>query len=74
MRQRQRQGLSSCSALSTLPDPMDCDPPGGSDGKASDYNTGDPSSIPGSGRSSEEENGNSLWYSCQENSMDRGAW
>ena len=30
-------------------------------------------SIPGSGRSSGEENGNLLQYSCLENSMDRGA-
>ena len=32
--------------------------PGGSDGKASAYNAGDPGSIPGLGRSSEEGNGN----------------
>ena len=35
---------------------------------------GDPASIPGSGRSPGEGNGNSLQYSCLENSMDRGAW
>ena len=34
---------------------------------------GDPSSIPGSGRSSGEENGNPLQYSCLENPMDREA-
>ena len=34
--------------------------PGGSDGKASAYNVGDPGSIPGLGRSSEEGNGNPL--------------
>ena len=34
----------------------------------------DPGSIPGSGRSSGEGNGNPLQYSCLENSMDRGAW
>ena len=34
--------------------------PGGSDGKASAYNAGDPSSIPGSGRSPGEGNGNPL--------------
>ena len=34
--------------------------PGGSDGKASVYNAGDPGSIPGSGRSSGEGNGNPL--------------
>ena len=48
--------------------------PGGSDGKASAYNAGDPGSIPGSGRSSGEGNGNPLQYSCLENPMDRGAW
>ena len=30
--------------------------------------------IPGPGRSSGEENGNPLQYSCLENPMDRGAW
>ena len=48
--------------------------PGGSVGKESACNTGDPDSIPGSGRSSERENGNPLQYSCLENSTDRGAW
>ena len=48
--------------------------PGGSDGKASALNVGDPGSIPWSGRSPEEENGNPLQYSCLENSMDGGAW
>ena len=36
--------------------------PGGSDGKASVYNAGDLGSIPESGRSSGEENGNPLQY------------
>ena len=48
--------------------------PGGSDGKASDYNAGDPGSIPGSGRSPGEGNGCPLQYSCLENPMDGGAW
>ena len=43
--------------------------PGGSDGKASAYNMGDPGSIPGLGRSSGEGNGNPLQYSCLENPM-----
>ena len=30
--------------------------------------------IPGSGRSPGEGNGNTLWYSCLENPMDRRAW
>ena len=37
-------------------------------------NTGDVRSIPGSGRSPGEGNGNSLQYSCLKNIMDRGAW
>ena len=47
---------------------------GGSDGKASACNVGDPGSIPRLGRSPGERNGNPLQYSCLENSMDRGAW
>ena len=34
----------------------------------------DAGSIPGSGRSPGERNGNPLQYSCLENPMDRGAW
>ena len=37
-------------------------------------NAGDPGSIPGSGRSPGEGNGNPLQYYCLENPMDRGAW
>ena len=48
--------------------------PGGSDGKASVYNAGDPGSIPGLGRSPGEGNGNPLQYSCLGNPMDGGAW
>ena len=48
--------------------------PGGSDGKESACKAEDPSSIPRSGRSAGEGNSNPLQYSCQENSMDRGAW
>ena len=44
--------------------------PGGSDGKASARNVGDPGLIPGLGKSPEEGNGNSLQYSCLKNSMD----
>ena len=43
-------------------------------GKASAYNAGDPGSIPGSGRSPGEGNGNPLKYSCLENPMDGRAW
>ena len=48
--------------------------PDGSAGKESACNagdTGDVRSIPGSGRSPEEGNGNLLQYSCLENPMDR---
>ena len=38
--------------------------PGGSDGKVSPCNVGDPGSIPGLGRSPGERNGNPLQYSC----------
>ena len=48
--------------------------PGGSDGKASVYNVGDPGSIPELGRSHGEGNGNPLQYYCLENPMDRGPW
>ena len=48
--------------------------PGGSEVKASACNVGDLGSIPGSGRSPGEGNGNPLQYSCLENPMDGGAW
>ena len=44
--------------------------PSGSVGKESACNAGDLGSIPGSGRSPGEGNGNLLQYSCLENSMD----
>ena len=47
---------------------------GGSGGKASVCNAGDPGSIPGLGRSSGEGNGNAFQHSCLEKFMDRGAW
>ena len=48
--------------------------PGGSAGKESACNSGDPSSISRSGRSLGEGIGYPLQYSCLENPMDRGAW
>ena len=48
--------------------------PGGSEVKASACNAGDLGSIPGSGRSPGEGNGNPLQYSCLENPMDRRAY
>ena len=48
--------------------------PGGSEVKASACSVGDLGSIPGSGRSPGEGNGNLVQYSCLENPMDGGAW
>ena len=48
--------------------------PGGSDGKESACNAGDPGSVLGLGRSPGEGNGNPLQFSCLENPMDGGAW
>ena len=47
---------------------------GEADAKESACNAGSPGSIPGSGRSPGEGNGNPLQYSFLENPMDRGAW
>ena len=47
---------------------------GGSEDKASACNAGDLGSIPGSGSSPGEGNGNPLQYSCLENPTDREAW
>ena len=48
--------------------------PGGSEVKASARNVGDLGSIPGSGRTPGEGNGNPLQYSCLENPMVEGTW
>ena len=48
--------------------------PGVSNGKESSCSAGNLGSIPGSGRSPGEGNGNPLQYSGLENPMDRGAW
>ena len=48
--------------------------PGGSGGKEYACNVGDPSLVPGSGRSPGGGYGNPLQYSDLENPMDRGAW
>ena len=48
--------------------------PGGSEVKESACNVGDLGSIPRSGRSPGEGNGNPLQYSCLENPMNGGAW
>ena len=48
--------------------------PGGSGGKESACNVGEPGSIPGSRRSPGKGSGYPLQYSWLENPMDRGAW
>ena len=47
---------------------------GGSDGKESACNVGDPGSVPGSGRCPGEGNGTPLQYSYLENPKDGGPW
>ena len=47
---------------------------GGSEGKESACNAGDPGSNPGSGQISWEGNGNPLQYPGLETPRDRGAW
>ena len=48
--------------------------PGGSDGKQSACNAGDPGSMTGLGRFPGEGNDNPLQYFCLENPVDRGSW
>ena len=48
--------------------------PGGSVVKNPPDNAGDAGSIPGSGRSPGEGNGNPLQYSCLGNPINKGAW
>ena len=53
---------------------LDCKDCGGSHGRKSACNAGDPSSSPGWGRCLGERNGKPLQYSCLENPTDRGVW
>ena len=64
--------MSTYYSIITIMNPLlvKWDFPGGLDGKASAYSEGEPGSIPGSGRSPEEGNGNLFQYSCLENPMD----
>ena len=48
--------------------------PGGSDSVGSTLKAGDMDSMPGSGRSHGEGNGNPLQYSDLGNRLDRGVW
>ena len=72
-------GLSWVGLWVCPPMAPSCLPPsrgflGGSDGKGSACNAGNPGLIPGLGRPPGEENGNPLKYSCLNNPMDRRAW
>ena len=68
--------LGMCSDLSKARNycMLVLDFPSGSNSKDSACDTVEQGSIPGSGRSPGEENGNLLQYSCLENPTDRGAW
>ena len=73
------QGVEKRGSLCTVGGNINCGTatmgfPHCSAGKESACNAGDLGSIPGSGRSPGEGNGNCLQYSCLENPMDRGAW
>ena len=59
-----------CWRRDRLPTPVFLSFPGGSTGKEPTYNAGDLDSMPGLGRSPEEEKGYPLQYSGLENSMD----
>ena len=61
--------MFACTSFSSLYELLD-----GSEVKAVAPSAGDLGSIPGSGRSPGEGNGNPLQYSCLKNPMDGGAW
>ena len=67
-----RASPGDINSLAFLAPPVAGDFPGGSEVKASAWNVGDPGSIPGSGRSPVEGNGNPLQYSCLENQSHGG--
>ena len=68
------KGLSSGKTGNSEPYSPNKDVLGGTVVKNPLDNAGDVGSIPGSGRSPGEGNGNLLQYSCLENFMDGGAW
>ena len=79
--QREREGAREWGRASTLLSLLFirhslnyCGLPWCLSGKESACDAGDRSSIPRSGRSPGEGNGNSLQYFCLENPMDGGAW
>ena len=64
----------ACCTLLVVSDAPQVGFPRSSVGKESACDAGDPGSIPGSGRSPGEGNGNPLQYFSLENPMDRRAW
>ena len=66
--------ISLKPARERLPTPVFLGFPGGSDGKESACNVGNPGSVPGLGRFPGEGNGYPLRYSCLENPKVREAW
>ena len=70
LRLEEKTGLFVCFFLKSLRRSRGF--PSGSDSKESACNARDLSSIPESGRSPGEKNGNPLQYSCLENPRDRG--
>ena len=71
---RTSKGIGKNLGITKMQERLPGDFPGGSDGKASACNAGEPGLIPESGRYPGEGNGNPLQYSCLENPMYRGAW
>ena len=71
---QQEEHLPSSYQGSRGPFPSEMGFSGGSDGKESACNAGDPGVIPGSGRPHGEGNKNPLQYSWPKNPIDRGAW
>ena len=69
---KHRSGLMAWSFCASIFSPLGF--PYSSVGKESTCRAGDLGSIPGSGRSPGEGNGNPLQYPCLENLMDAGAW
>ena len=70
---REKQKRFKNSWFMKIPQLISLGFPQNSVGKASACNVGDLDSIPGSGSSPGEGNGNPLQYSCLENLKDRGA-
>ncbi|CAI9179708.1 unnamed protein product [Rangifer tarandus platyrhynchus] len=67
-------GMGTRCPLTIMTPPPPCDLSGGTNGKESACNAGEPSLILGLGRSPGKGHGHPPQYSCLENSRDKGAW